>query len=177
MTIIECTFEDICSKIGPLDLILNETHYFDSIIGESGIPPEFDDLQKRVIAAGLHIDSYGASPFPWKLMKYVDGQRDLMEDTEMEYVQTIMEALSNAVVRGNKKDITKPLQVRVYQGEPPISLTQIEDDGDGYDWRRVNDENIKSNWGVGFECYLRESVIVFFERECRLVNIAPSHVV
>jgi serine/threonine-protein kinase RsbW len=59
------------------------------------------------------------------------------------------EALNNAVVHGNKKDSRKRVICQVLGGEGPSVTIAVEDEGEGFDWRRQLENEMDEEAGSG----------------------------
>jgi anti-sigma regulatory factor (Ser/Thr protein kinase) len=85
----------------------------------------------------------------------------------MKYV--IHEAIVNAIVYGNKRS-RKKLNIKLFLGQHG-RLAQITNQGEGFDYEKVNAERIIHNKGHGFHLYRTQPVYVSFENQGRTVNI------
>jgi serine/threonine-protein kinase RsbW len=120
------------------------------------------------IDAWIHSEIKAISPLVERLMRLIEGSHCITGE-EFAVELALREALSNAVVHGNRMDAHKLVHVRcrckVGKG---ISLT-VSDQGQGFDPRTVSDsvtvDNLESDHGRGIHLMKLAMDEVSFERE------------
>jgi len=96
------------------------------------------------------------------------------EDSNVNFPLVVDEALSNAVIHGNRGDEKKKVHVQVYVSSRRFVL-RVEDDGEGFDWERRSDptssDNIYRSSGRGL--YLIQKIMdrVSFKNGGRLIEM------
>jgi serine/threonine-protein kinase RsbW len=87
---------------------------------------------------------------------------------------SVNEAVSNAIIHGNKSDLSKIVQINFVE-EPEKYLINIIDQGNGFDYKNVKNpthkENIYKESGRGIFIMYQYADKVEFEENGRIVNL------
>jgi serine/threonine-protein kinase RsbW len=136
--------------------------------------------RRRTAGRSLEIDSWirsnieAISPLVDRLMPLVTGSH-CVAGAEHEVELALREALSNAVIHGNRMDSRKLVHVRCRcKLEKGLCLT-VTDEGRGFDTRAVLDPlaggNLEAEHGRGIQLMKSAMDKVFFERGGREVHL------
>ena len=71
-----------------------------------------------------------------------------MEELIFDIILVLREALTNAVIHGSEKNPQKDVTYSL-QAENGFLLMEVEDKGDGFDWRSYLDRDLPSEQGCG----------------------------
>jgi serine/threonine-protein kinase RsbW len=109
--------------------------------------------------------------------KFVDEVYDKYKFNDEIYGNILiatMEAANNAILHGNKNDISKKVEIKVSKTKNLIQLT-IKDEGPGFDYKNIPDptapENIEKINGRGIFLMEKLSDKIEFQENGRIVKL------
>lgn len=80
------------------------------------------------------------------LLSQIAAAAGLPEERQPLFIVVITEALSNAILHGNKQDPRKLVRLRFYtRPDPPTLIAEVEDEGMGFDPTKIPDPTVEGN--------------------------------